>query len=71
METGKRREATLNPAVKAASAPVPLAATAMAGKPRAIRHAEAPASAAEQRMAEEDLTAAGIINRSVVRFRVV
>jgi len=82
METGRRLEATLHPVVRAAYGPAPSAATAMAGRPRAIRRAEAPASAAKQRMAAEqpveeermvaeELTAAGVINRSVIRFRVV
>jgi hypothetical protein len=81
-ETGRRLEATLNPAVKAAPALVPSAATAMADRPRAIRHAEAPVSVAEQRMAAgqrtaavaEDLTVvavADVIKRSAVMFLVV
>ncbi|MGB9202445.1 MAG: hypothetical protein WCB94_00585, partial [Terriglobales bacterium] len=76
-ETGRQLEDTLHPAVRAASAPAPSAATAMADRPRAIRRAEVPASvveqpvAEEQRMAAEDLTAAGVINRSMVMFLVV
>jgi hypothetical protein len=43
----------------------------MADRQRAIRHAEAPASAEEQRMAAEaDTPAVGIINRGFVIFLV-
>lgn len=83
-ETGRRLEATLNPAGRAAPARVPSAATAMADRPRAIRHAEAPVPVAEQRTAAaeqrtaavaEDLTVAAavadVIKRSAVMFLVV
>ena len=48
-ETGRRREDTLHPAVRAASARAPSAASRRADRQRAIRHAEAPASVAEHR----------------------
>jgi hypothetical protein len=78
METGRRREDTLHPAVRAASAQAPSAASKRAGRQRAIRHAEAPASVAEDRVAEGDFTAeeeegagaVGVGNRSFVRFQV-
>jgi hypothetical protein len=79
-ETGRRLEAMLNPAARAAPARAPSAATTMADRPRAIRHAEAPASVAEQRvaavaeqrMAAGDLAAvAGVIDRGAVMFLVV
>ena len=43
----RRLEDTLHPAVRAASARAPSAATSMADRQKAIRHAEAPASVAE------------------------
>ena len=60
-------EDMLNPAVKAASAPVPSAATTMADRKGVFRHAEAPAS-----VAAEGLTGAvaGVGNRSFVMFLV-
>jgi hypothetical protein len=70
----------LNPAARAVPARAPSAATTMADRPRAIRHAEAPASVAEQRvaavaeqrMAAGDLAAvAGVIDRGAVMFLVV
>src|SRR5271157_2464364 len=81
-ETDKRLEDTLHPAVRPAHGRVPSAATAMAGRQRAIRHAAAPASVTEQRkaadlMVAEDLTAAvvatavGTGNRSYVVFLLV
>src|ERR1035441_6193938 len=72
-ETGRLLEAMLNPAARAAHARAPSAATTMADKPRAIRHAEAPAWAAEQRVAAaervvaavaERAAAAGVVDRS-------
>jgi hypothetical protein len=65
-ETTKRLEDMLNPAVRAASARAPSAATTMAEKPGAIRHAEAPASAGEEERVVEAV--AGIDNRSFVGF---
>jgi len=56
-ETPRRREDTLHPTAKAARARAPSAATAMAERPGAMRHVEAPAWVAE-RVAAEDLTAA-------------
>ena len=56
--TGRRLEDMPNPAVRAASARVPLAATDKADRPRAFRHAEAPASLAEARVAAEERVAA-------------
>ena len=47
-----------NPAVRAASARVPLAATDKADRPGAFRHAEAPASLVEERVAAEASVAA-------------
>ena len=63
METGKRREATLHPAVRAASARAPSAASGRADRQRAIRHGEGPASAAEQRVAAgaEDRAAGAVV----------
>jgi hypothetical protein len=73
-ETGRLLEAMLNPAGKAAHARAPSAAMTMADKPRAIRHAEAPAWVAEQRVAAaaervvaavaERAAAAGVVDRS-------
>ena len=56
-ETAGRLEDTLNPAVRAASARAPSAATTMAERPGAFPRAEAPASVEEARVAAEDLTA--------------
>src|ERR1019366_4080088 len=82
-ETGRLLEAMLNPAGKAAHARAPSAAMTMADKPRAIRHAEAPAWVAEQRVVAavaERAAAAGVVDRSFadrslvmffVMFRVV
>src|SRR5271169_6887516 len=63
-ETPRRREDTLHPTAKAARARAPSAATAMAERPGAMRHVEAPAWAVE-RVVAEDLTAvvAGAGNR--------
>jgi hypothetical protein len=72
-ETSRRLEAMLHPALRVASARVPSAATAMADRPRAIRHAERPASVAEQRaaaVAGRVVAVAGVINRSFVMFLV-
>ena len=64
--TARLLEDTRNPAVRAASAQVPSAATSMADRPGAFRHAEVPASVeAEGRVAAE----AGAGNRSRVTFR--
>ncbi len=61
--TPRRLEDTRNPAVRAASAQVPSAATIMADRPGAFRHAEARAWVVEQRVAAEDFTVvAGIGN---------
>ena len=49
-ETRRLLEDTPNPAVRAASARAPSAATTMADRQGAFRHAEAPASVAEQRV---------------------
>jgi hypothetical protein len=54
-ETARRLVGTLNPAVRAASARTPWAATTMADRKGAIRHAEAPAS-----VAAEDFTVAEV-----------
>src|SRR6266849_1903327 len=51
-------EAMQNPAVRAASARAPSATTTMADRKGAFRHAEAPASVAEERVAAEDPAAA-------------
>jgi hypothetical protein len=59
-ETGKRLADTLHLAVRAAHARVPSAATAMADRPRAFRHAERPASVVERRVAEVGLMAADL-----------
>jgi len=71
-ETGRRREDTLHPAVRAASARALSAASGRAGRQRAIRHAEAPALVAEQRVAAvvEQRAGAGVGNRSFVMFLV-
>ena len=59
---------TLNPGVRAVRARVPSATTTMAGRKGVFRHAEVPASAAEEgRVA----AVAGIDNRSFVRFLVL
>ena len=55
----RRLEDTPRPVVRAASAQAPSAAMTMAGRPEAIRHAEAPASVVEDLAAVvEDLMAA-------------
>jgi hypothetical protein len=54
-ETPRRLVDTLNPVVRAASARTPWAATTMADRKGAIRHAEMPAS-----VAAEDFTAAAL-----------
>ena len=71
-ETGRRREATLHPAVRAASARAPSAASRRADRQRAIRHEEGPVLVAEQRVAEvvEQRAGAGVGNRSFVMFLV-
>src|SRR6266478_4713040 len=59
---------TLNPGVRAVRARVPSATTTMADRKGVFRHAEVPASAAEEgRVA----AVAGIDNRSFVRFLVL
>jgi hypothetical protein len=64
-ETITLLEDTLNLAVRAASARVPSATTTMAGRKGVFRHAEVPASAAEEgRVA----AVAGTDNRSLVKF---
>jgi hypothetical protein len=67
-ETITLLEDTLNLGVRAASARVPLATTTMAVRKGVFRHAEVPAS-----VAEEGRVAAvgGIDNRSFVRFLVL
>jgi hypothetical protein len=72
-ETITLLEATQNPAVRAASAPVPSATTTMADRKGAFRHAEAQASVAEENVAAEDLAAAvaDIDNQSFVLFLVL
>jgi hypothetical protein len=66
-ETPGLLEGTLNRAVRAGSAQAPSAATAMAGRRGATRHAEAPATVAEDFAAEGDLAAvAGVGDRSFV-----
>jgi hypothetical protein len=57
METLRLLEDTLHRAVRAGSARAPSAATTMADRQGAFRHAEAPASAAEHLVAVEDFTA--------------
>jgi len=67
-ETITLLEDTLNPVVRAASAQVPSATTTMAGRKGVFRHAEVPASAAEEgRVA----AVAGIDTRSFFRFLVL
>src|SRR5580704_17235863 len=67
-ETTTLLEDTLSLAVRAASAQVPSAITTMAGRKGVFRHAEVPASAAEEgRVA----AVAGTNNRSFVRFVVL
>jgi hypothetical protein len=64
-ETITLLEDTLNLAVRAASARAPSATTTMAGRKGVFRHAEVPASVAEEgRVAAVD----GTDNRSLVRF---
>jgi hypothetical protein len=73
-ETSKRREDTLNPAVRAESARAPSVATIMADRPKAFRHAEAPAWVAERALVEEVAAAvaptvvAGITDRGFIMF---
>jgi hypothetical protein len=67
-ETTTRLEDTLNLAVRAASARVPSATTTMAGRKGVFRHAEMPASAAEEGRVE---AVAGIDSRSFLRFLVL
>jgi len=64
-ETGRQLGDTLNPTVRAASARVHSAATIMAARPEAFRHAEAPALVAGQRVvaAEQRMAVAGVGNR--------
>jgi len=80
-ETGRRREATLHPAVRAASARAPSAASRRADRQKAIRRGERPALVAEQRVAavveqravavvEQRAVAVGIINQRFVMFLV-
>jgi len=79
-ETGRRREDTLHPAARAASARAPSAASRRVDRRRAIRHAETPAWVEEQRVAAveeqravavaEEHVAAGAGNRSFVMFLV-
>jgi len=73
-ETGRRHEAMLHPAVRAASARAPTAATTMADRPGAIRRAEAPAWAVvvERAVAEGVAAAVADVTRlSAVMFLVV
>jgi hypothetical protein len=82
-ETGRRREDTLRPAVRAASARALSATSRRADRQRAIRHAEAPAWVAdlvaavvadhvEAAAVAADLVAAvaGVISQSSVMFLV-
>ena len=79
--TPRLLEDMLNPAVRPAPARGPSAAIPMVDKQEAIRHAEAPASVAEPRVAavarrvaavaERAVAVAGVINRSFVMFLVV
>lgn len=70
-ETPRLLEDTPNPVVRAASARGPSAATTMADRQGAIRHAEAAASVVEARVAAgADLAVAGVGNRSCVMVRV-
>jgi len=57
-ETPRRREDTLHPTARVARARAPSAATAMAERPGAMRHVEAPAWA-EERVVAVVLAAAG------------
>jgi len=76
METHRLLEGTLHHAVRAACGPAPSAAMTMADRPGAIRHAVAPALAAEDlgvaedfmAVAAEDPMAAGTGNRSFIMF---
>ena len=78
-ETSRLLEDTPNPAVRAAHARAPSAATTMADRPRAIRRAEAPAWVAERVAAVAERVAAAVVermaagigNRSLVMFLVV
>src|ERR1700692_2486174 len=63
--------ATLNPTVRAASARAPSATTTMVDRKGAFRHAEAPASVAEEHMVAAVVAPVGIGNRSFVMFLVV
>src|SRR6266478_2116637 len=69
-ETITLLEDTLNPAVRAAFARAPSATTTMADRKGAFRHAEAPASAAEERVAAVRVAevVADTDNRSFVGF---
>jgi hypothetical protein len=76
METGGRREDSLNPAVRVACARAPSVASGMADRQGTFLFAEGPASVAEDFMAAVDFTAvedfmvAGVGNRSFVVFPV-
>jgi hypothetical protein len=73
VETTGLLEDTLNPTVRPGPARALLAATTMADRQGAFRHAEAPASVAEGRVvAAEDLmvAVAGISNRGLAVFPV-
>ena len=69
--TDRRREDTLHPAVRVASARAPSATTAMADRQEAFRHAEWAASGAEDFVVAvvEEHVAAGGGNRTLVMFR--
>src|ERR1700676_4105902 len=62
--------ATPNPTVRAASARAPSATTTMGDRKGVFRHAEAPASVAEEHMVAA-VAPVGIGNRSFVKFLVV
>jgi hypothetical protein len=72
-EIGRRLGDTLHHAARVAYARAPSAATAMADRKRATRHAEAPVWVAAARVVEADLMAvvAGGGNRSQVVFLVI
>ena len=63
--------ATLNPTVRAASARAPSATTTTVDRKGAFRHAEAPASVAEEHTVAAVVAPVGIGNRSFVMFLVV
>ena len=69
-ETRELREDTRNLAARAAFARAHSAATTTAERNEAIRHAEAPASVAEDFTAVAEATAAGTDNRSFIKFPV-